>query len=94
MCPLHGDTRCSTDRDAHCEMDGSEGSDLDTLQDGIEAIYKSHACMHQHACTAFYKQVAPSDNEEAENSVDVVLKQRAALLTQIHDKASGKQTSR
>ncbi len=39
----------STDRDVHCELGGSEGSDLDTLQDGIEVSYISactHACMH------------------------------------------------
>ncbi len=39
----------STDRDVHCELGGSEGSDLDTLQDEIEVSYISactHACMH------------------------------------------------
>ncbi len=34
--------------------------------------------------------MAPSDNDEAETTVDVVLKQRAELLTHIHDKASQK----
>ncbi len=89
MCPLHGDL--------DVVLTGMPTVKWMDQKEVILIHFKTELRQyinHMHACTAFYKQVAPSDNEEAENSVDVVLKQRAALLTQIHDKASGKQTSR